>query len=85
MAGWYHVWLMQCGLDQSWVDVAVQWVAPLWEPHEALLAMALYETHTAFMSTQVNGAAKSRPLLWGLPQKPGRLMPPTTAYRPSPC
>ena len=37
--------LMHRGLDQAGVDVATAGVAPLAEPHEALLMMALYENH----------------------------------------
>ena len=44
-AGEYCVEVMHRGLDQAGVDVATAWAAPLAEPHEALLMMALYENH----------------------------------------
>ena len=45
MAGEFHVALMNRRLHQTSIDIAVQWVAPSLEAHEALSAMALYEAH----------------------------------------
>ena len=54
-AGEYHVEPMHRGLDQAGVDVATAWAAPSAEPHEALLMMALYESHTRWKLDVVAG------------------------------
>ena len=52
-AGEYHFKLMHRGLDQAGVDVAIEWVASLSEPHEVLLMMALYENHARWLQLEV--------------------------------
>ena len=51
----YHVELMHRGLEQASVDVATSWAALSVEPHEALLRMGLYESHTRWKLDVVAG------------------------------
>ena len=45
-------------LDHVGPDKGVQWGAPSWEAHEAVLAMALYETHAQWRLNVVAGEWK---------------------------
>ena len=58
LVGEYHVTLMNRRLDQAEVDKAVQWAVPSWEAHEALLAMALYETHAQWRLDMHHGCGR---------------------------
>ena len=51
----YHAQLMHRELDHARVDMAIEWAAPSFEPHEALLIMALYENHACWRLDVIAG------------------------------
>ena len=54
-AGEYHVEVMHRGLGHAGVDVATAWAAPSAKTHEALLMIALYESHARWKLDVVAG------------------------------